>query len=134
MEATRFEQLVAGLESIFQRPLTDDERDSVAIWDKCRELENFVTNFPREWQIFKETLESYALDYTDAWETMKSISPDKKTLELDILHGQVYAVTKVIDSFVRDVENAPLASAQVPDVLKEGFAQMQAMPKEVFQK
>lgn len=132
MEATRFEQVVAGLESIFERPLSDDERDQVAVWDKCRELENFVTNFPNEWKIFKETLESYASDYVDAWESMKSLPPDKNTLNLEVLHGQVYAVTRIISLFVRDVENAPNAASQVPDIIKEGFQRMQAIPK--FQK
>lgn len=132
--ATRFEELVAGLESIFFRSLTDEERDSVAVWDKCNELQNFVQNFPREWEIFKETLDSYAGDYTDAWESMKGISPEKNELDLKVLHGQVFAVTKVIANFIRDVEDAPKSAALVPDIIKEGFAQMQAMPKEAFKK
>lgn len=130
--ATRFDELVAGLESIFQRSLTDEERDSVAIWDKCKELENFVQNFPREWEIFKETLQSYAGEYTDAWDALKEVPPGRK--DLDVLHGQVFAVTKVINSFVKDVEYSPTAASLVPDVVKDGFARMQAMPKEAFKK
>jgi hypothetical protein len=133
MEATRFEQLVAGLESIFQRPLTDEERDSIVIWEKCRDLENFVSNFPHEWAIFKETLQSYASDYTDAWDSMKE-NPPKSGKDLEVLHGQVFAVTKVISSFIADVENAPESARQVPQVVKEGFQQMQAMPKDAIQK
>src|SRR5579864_8791594 len=132
--ATRFEELVAGLESIFQRPLSDEERDSVAVWDKLRYLESFVQNFPGEWKIFKETLESYASDYTDAWEALKSIAPDKTVLNVEILHAQVHAVTSVIESFVANVENAPERAADVPQIVKDGFQQMQTMPKEAFQK
>ena len=130
--ATRFEELVAGLESILPRPLTDEERDSVAVWDKCRELESFILNFPREWEILKETLQSYADEYTEDWDALKKVPPGRK--DLDVLHGQVYAVAKVINSFISAVEYAPTAASLVPDIVKDGCARIQAMPKEAFKK
>lgn len=131
MEATRIEQVIAALKGLFNRDLTDEEIDSVAIWDKCRDMQAFVENFPNEWKTFKDTLRSYANDYTDKWESLKRTHPDSAG-DITGIHAQAYAVTRLVDSFIEDIESAPRRAAQVPEIVREGFQQMQAMPKEAL--
>jgi hypothetical protein len=129
MEVSRTEQMLVGLESIFKRPLTEDEKDSVIVWDKCRDISNFLTGFPQEWALFKEMLEDSVADLKDQWNGLID-KPPSMAENLSVAHAQAYGAHAAISGFIRSVEAAPELAKNVPETVKEGYQQLRSMPPE----
>lgn len=119
--------MLAGLQDLFARELTDEEVTGVEVWNKCRDMERFLMTFPNEWAMFKEMLQTYVGDARGEWIDSISTKPSEVG-NLIALHAQAHAIEMVISSFIQDVENAPTAAKQVPEPVKQGYAQLKAQP------
>lgn len=126
--ATPTEEVVAGLESVFKRPLTEDEKDSVLVWYKCKDLAHFVEGFPQEWQLLKEMFERQLTDFREQWISAIDRAPGNFDVSFDVMHAQVYAATSVINSIIQGTEMAGTLAKQVPEIVKEGASQLHALP------
>ena len=124
---SKTEQMVTALELTVKRPLTDEERSGIEVWSKSFDLAHFIEGFPQEWKVFKEMLESYLGDFREQWK--RAAETDPATVgNLDVMQAQLYGATKVIGSFIYDVEHSPERIREVPEVVSEHAGELRSMP------
>lgn len=131
MKATVTEQMIAGLESVFGRKLTDEEHDQVVVWQKCRDAAHFVECFPSEWKMFKDMLSEHIEDARQRWIDLLHTPPNKLSAGIELLHAHTNGIFETFTNFIDTVEAAPEMAKQVPDAVKEGVQQMRSQPQEV---
>lgn len=120
-------EMIAGLESIFQRPLTDDEKNDVAVWTKSQQLDHFITGFPDEWNVVKEMLESARQDVANQWLVLLTTHPDD-VKDVARLHAVAYASYHAYANIIASAEGTSERVRQVPEAIKEGLRVMQSVP------
>lgn len=125
------DQMILGLESVFGRKLTDEERDQVIVWQKCRDAAHFVECFPAEWKMFKGMLSEHIEEARQRWADLLHVAPNKLPAEIALLHAHSNGIFETFTNFIDTVEAAPEMAKQVPDAVKEGVSQMRSMPQEV---
>ena len=124
---SKTELMISALESDLSRELTDEEKSGIEVWSKSFELAHFIEGFPLEWSLFKEMLCSYLSDFKDQWDSLRAQDPSKVG-NLDVMHAQFYGANKIVESFIRDVESAPLAIREIPEIVKQNAGRLRAMP------
>lgn len=120
--------IIAYLQTLFARELTEEEQTGIEVWNKCRDMERFLMTFPNEWHSFKEMLQRYAGDAREQWIDALKDSPSNVG-DLVAIHAQAHAIDNVINGFIGDVEQAPEIAKIVPETVKQGYAQMKAQPQ-----
>lgn len=117
-------ELAQKLETINGRNLGEEEQYQIDAWQKGRELAHIV-NSPG-WDVVLEILGSYA-----AKEAQRLLSTDPANKdEVLAAHAIAYAATRVYALFVEDAQNLIIASASVPEVVKEGLKRSSPVPPE----
>src|SRR5262249_36339333 len=112
------------------RELTDEEKNDVIVWEKCRDLSHFVEGFPHEWKLMREMLLSQVIDVRNQWNSllMKSPSPE---LNIEIMHAKANGACEAISNFIASVDNAPDLAREVPSIIKNSIEVLRAAPQEV---
>lgn len=114
---------IERLEALHERPLTDEEKFEVELWQKGRKLRQIVGL--EGWEIAVDTLRSFAVTSMD---TLMSIPPGDPRVEA--AHAVAYGANETFVKFQQAIANALRASQQPPVVLQEGYKQATAMPIE----
>lgn len=105
------ELIITQLEASRQAPLSQDEKDAISLWQKGRALEQVTRIYG--WECVLEMLQSYVVE---ANRDLVATSPDKKD-EVAAKHAIVFALSKLYDNFIQDVQNA--ISAEAPECVIE---------------
>lgn len=121
-------EMIAGLESLFQRPLTEDEKTDVIVWTKCQQLDHFISGFPNEWNVIREMLDSSRQDVANQWLVLLTTHPDD-IKDLAKLHAIAYASYHAYSNIIASSEGTSEQVKQVPEAIKEGLRLMQAVPR-----
>lgn len=120
-------EMIAGLESIFQRPLTDEEKVDVTIWAKSQQLDHFIKGFPDEWDVVKEMLETARQDVISQWMSLLTVHPDG--VDVAKAHAVAYGSYQAYTNILQGAEGTSYRAEQVPEAIKEGLRMMQAAPR-----
>ena len=108
------EYICEQLEGIFNRPLTDEEKFEITLWQKGKALQSLL-NFEYGWQVAIDTLKQYPQQlYEDLMET----APGDKDL-IAAKHAAAYGSNETYRRFVQDIQAA--ISTPMPEIVKQGF-------------
>lgn len=107
------EYIIGQLEDIFQRPLTDEEKFEITLWQKGKALQQ-ISNF-HGWQVAIDTLKQYP---QQLYEDLMNTAPGDKDL-IAAKHAAAYGSNETYRLFLQDIQTA--IDAPTPEIVKEGF-------------
>ena len=109
--------LVGGLEQITGKPMDEEERSAVELWEKGKALQQLYGTFL--WDIIIDTLRQFG---EDAVENLMKIDPKNKE---DVLaeHAVAYAANRIYVEFVNAITSEVQAAEHPPKILKTGAMQ-----------
>lgn len=121
-------EMIAGLESLFRRELTEDEKVDVAVWTKCQTLDHFITSFPVEWSVLREMMDTARKDVVEQWLGLMRTHPDK-IKDITKSHAVAYASYQAYSNLIESAEGTSDRVKEVPEAIKEGVRIMQSAPQ-----
>ena len=113
-----------GLEMVAGKPLSDEERAEVELWELGR-IWGQVYGTPL-WDTIVDTLSSYVVS---AEERLGGIDP-REELEVRAEQAVLYSSKRIRNLFVEDVTRAIEAARKTPDAVKRGMRAIQPGPPE----
>lgn len=116
--------IVEQLERNNGKPLEEEERAEVELWQKGRALSHQV-NAPG-WDVVLEILQNYV---TQNINQILNTDPGNKD-EVLATHAVAFAASRIYRLFREDVANAIEASKRTPECLKEGLRKVSPVPPE----